>query len=365
MADICEKNRTILKVVDGSILTFEYMAKLSSKLAYSTRLMFKNNLPEGLSYLEEFQPIVYYSTDYEATYRKFENFSYEFVPNSNYLNVTLTPPIPSSVNCEYTFIKVRFKAFINDLDTLNYTLNNEGEFIGEYEGTENISSCIQGDSDSADNIDLCGYCIKKYAFMVTGYSLNVCNNSCTESFNCNSFLENHKEFKEDFIARFLFDTIRGEYGMYITTGEGTKTYINTAVYVMTIKPTKGLNFPTTKEDLKKIKVYLVMDCLNNGIEIDYDDLTIDIDSGNLIIRIPHNVINDDDNTISPCMVSKNILVTIPYSINNCFTSPATIKGSIELIDITDNSVLAYLDRFCLYVNTKCSDIIGVGKFILC
>lgn len=361
MTNLSKKVTPILRVVNGSILTFQCVVRVSSIIANSIIFEFEDSLPEGLSYIEDSEAICY-STDCGSTYTPCDDliFCCCFDDTDNKLQIILgsprspLDPILQSEDYKYIFMKISFKVLVSDISAISSTLINKGEIYGNfwYEDSPGVYDL------PPQCITLCDYLIEEYSFMVAGYSINICNNLCCspiKNLNHSSSLTNYKKFKKDFTAKFLFNALSGDYGDY-----SSKHFKNTAKYVLNIKPTTGIKFPTEALDLEKINV-------STGNQ----DLTFytDIEEDDLIITIPHiGSIDTDpncDTAITCNMSGKPILVTIPYSIDCCITSPCIIEGSIELIDTDSGEILVSLDSFCLCVNTHCSNLIGIGKNVLC
>ncbi|MDO4535816.1 MAG: hypothetical protein Q4B63_08420 [Clostridium perfringens] len=363
MPNICKKNTTTLKVVNGSILTFECIANISNDITNSFILQFTDYLSEGAKYIEDFGVIVSYSTDCGGTYNRLENFDGPSF-DSNELSIIFDQPIPKSIDYDYTLLKINFKALVTNIDTPNCILVNKSTFSS--------FSWLPLDPSDFEKSITSYYLIKKYDFMLAGYSLNICTNSCNSSLKsispCSQCLNSYSlseelRFKKDFNATFLFNAISGDYGIYSDNG----SFTDTAEYVITINPTTNVTFPTTEEDFKKIKISIANSCLCHGTEI--ENIFVEMDDDSLVITIPHigtaNIITDDNTNLNCSIGGKTILITIPCSINECITSPFFIEGSIQLINTVNGDVLASLDSFCLCVNSRCSTLMAVGKNILC
>lgn len=364
MANTLKKVTPTLRIVNNSILTFECAVRVSSIITNSLIFELEDSLPKGLSYIEKSEAISY-STDCGSTYTPCDDLicCCCFDDTDNKLQVILAPPkplvnpIPQSEDYKYIFMKISFKVIVTDVSALSTPLVNKGEVYGDFWYKDS-----QGVYDiPPQSIILCDYLIEKYSFMVAGYSINVCNNFCSlplKAFNNCPSSNNHQKFKEDFTAKFLFNALSGDYGIFDTNNNFTST----CEYTLTIKPTKGIHFPTEPTEFEKIKV-----------SIDNQDIAFnpDIEDNNLLITFLHigtTNTNPNDNTAITCnMVSKPVLVSIPYSIDccSCITSPYIIEGSIDLIDTVSGKILVSLDNFCLCVNTQCSDLIGIGKNVLC
>lgn len=173
-----------------------------------------------------------------------------------------------------------------------------------------------------------------------------------------------KDFTEDFKVKYVFNAINEEY--------------ENAYYILTIKPSIGIEFPTTEEDLKKIKIHVSLNRLCSDFK-DLYSLTPDatIDNSNLIITIPYSKIYKDiTEDINCIIIDIYITVTIPYMIDNCimFTNKQNftcIKGAIDFVTEetissgTTRKTLASLDNFCSCINFSCPNLIGIGKNLLC
>lgn len=386
-----------LKVVEDSILTFECIARLSKDVSSNadiTHLQFKDEFLDGLKYIG-FTLRVFKSTS--CTDCK----SYELIAANSYYAADTADPlliqIPKDAIFDAdapkdTFIKIRFKVSVDDLSALNCKFTNIGEFstINRNPGSDAPTSPVSI-IGSPKNVSLCKSIIEKYDFTVAGYSLNVCDDSCDSCLEavpcgqcfspCDTSLGIFDEnFKQDFTAAFLFPAMNGDYGdIDGLSGTQTGALESTAEYVLTIKPTPGLDFPTCQTDFDKVKVSIASGCLCHGTEIDGIDVTTDGD-GNLVIKIPHIGTFDDTNynddagtpdNATCVMGGKAILVTIPYEIDECTKSPLAIRGSAQLIDTKgdddeeNDETLASIDNFCLCVNTKCSGLTGISKRIFC
>lgn len=362
MAECKTPATNVIKIIDGSILTFECVAKLSNdRPATMAFLQFKDPLTTGLTFYpaeDDFtQVTVSYSTNC-GTYIPFADGDYIPTIDAATQDTPVTfgvdipvENIPKSTTSEYTFVKIKFKVQITDVTALNCNLTNTGTF-----SMLDNNQAVLGSAE----INLCKSVVEEYDFMVAGYSLNVCGDSCgscletvtspcVQSFNsCNN-----SEFREDFTAAFLFTAMNGDYG-------DSDDPTSQANYVITIKSTDGLEFPTREADLEKIKVSIANGCLCHGSEV--NGVTTTAEAGTLKITIPHS-----GTTATGCdMGGKTILVTIPYQIDDCAKSPSTIEGSIQLVTPDTNTpVPASLDNFCLCVNSECSQLMGVRKTLLC
>ena len=347
------ENIPIFKAVNGSILTLQCITELSKNIIDKFIFQFINYLPKGLSYTRNSDVIVSYSTDYGASYNILLNFTGPDI-YENELSIILDPGfLPTdSINSERIFIKVVFKALVNNIDIFNSMVTDEAMLLG-------TSWHPLAFNDFEQKTEL-HFLIEKYDFIVTGYSLNTCSNSCNSSLGLLSPCKDPfnyglalNVYKEDFTATFLFNTLNGSYGKY----DGDN-FINTAAYIITIKPTNGI-----QGNLDGINVFLTDQYLIHKTKI--NNIIKVIDNENLVIIIPHinEVSNDDATNISCNLYDNYILVTIPYSIYDCTALPSIIECSIQLID-TDDNILAFLDKFCLCVNLKCPNLMRIDKNIL-
>ncbi|MDO4535815.1 MAG: hypothetical protein Q4B63_08415 [Clostridium perfringens] len=363
MAECKTPSVNVVKIVNGSILTFECIAKLSNDRPNTMEtLQFIDELQTGLTFYPNITDpdlTVSYSTNCGA----YIPLDPDATPPGYTFTATATDPatltvnipegnIPDSTTSQYTFVKIQFKVQVTDVAALDCNLTNTGTF--------NMLDATPAVIGSAE-VNLCRSIVEEYDFMVAGYSLNVCGDSCSscleavtpcgQSFDsCNGSSDN--EFSEDFTAAFLFTAMNGDYGD--PTDPDSQ-----ANYVITIRPTEGFEFPTTPADLDGIKVSIASGCLCHGSEI--ETATATVEGGNLVITIPHN-----GTTATGCdMGGKTILVTIPYQIDDCAESPSTIEGSIQLIAPGSTTPTPSLDNFCLCVNSECSQLMGVRKTILC
>lgn len=345
MTNSSRKVIPILRVIDGSILTFECVITVSSIIDNSIIFELEDSLPRGLSYINDSE-VISYSTDCGATYISYNDLIYCccFDTTDNKLQIILASPrpslnpLPESGYNKYIFVKINFKVIVNSLSTLGSILINTGEIYGNFWYQDAI-----GVYDlPPKGIILCDYLIEKYSFIVIGYSLNVCD-SCLKNLNYS------KEFEKDFTAIFSFNALSGDYGTFDINNKFTPT----SKYVLTIRPTKGIRFPINLTDLENIEVSI------DKISLYFN---AQIDDNNLIITIPHvNTITTSNDNFG----CKLITVTIPYEIYHCVPSPYIIKGSIELIDTDNNKILSSLHSFCLCVNTQCSDLIEIRENLLC
>lgn len=349
MTTTCKQNVSTLKVVDGSIVTFECIAKVPNDIAHTLILEFEYSLPSGLSYIEKEDFVTTsYSVDSGITYNNITPDVCSFYNNTLYL--ILDEPLPISTYYEHILIKVNFKVLVKDRSALSSTLG-KGIFYGYYYHPMVISDI----SDQSINFD--EYTIEKYNFMVTGYSLNIHDNFCcsnlksSTSYPINCY--DYDKLKKIFFASFSFNALNSNYS-YDGENDPSK---DTAQYTITIKPTAGLKFPTSKEDLEKIKVSIASDFLCHGTLI--KTINAYIDNKNLVIEILH--IDTIVNTDKDCTANNNILVSIPYEIGNCTLSPFFIQGSIRLDDIHLGKNLAFLDKFCLYINIESSELTGINQ----
>ena len=370
MAESCCQ---VIKALNNSILTFECIAKLSNDRPNDLEsIRFEDTLEDGLE--------IFPSTDYT----NFLEISYSTNCGGSYTELSLTNPdittsyadntlavnvptdsIPTSLNYDYTFIKIKFPVRITNIDLFECEIIN----IGEFSMHSIIEPLNQDDSriGSIAEVELCQAIITEYDITVAGYSLNASSASCSSCLQtispctspCIGSTSCTEKFTEDFTAAFLFNAINGDYGYF-----DDPNFVDTGEYIITIPSTNGVKFPTTNCDLEKVKISIASGCLCHGTTI--DDINVTCSNGSLVITIPHT---GTDNFDTCDMGGKFILVTIPYEIDDCTESPVSITGSIEFKGTTTagtpSTTLASLDNFCLCVNTGDSQLMGVRKTILC
>lgn len=321
----------VSELVDGSIVTFQCIEEIPNDIVSTLLLKFEYSLSEGLGYIEKINSVtVSYSTDSGNTYNDLNYDVCSFYMNTLYL--ILDKPISKSVDYDYILLKIDFKVLVKNINSLSSTLG-KGSFLGYY-----YHPMLINDIED-ENVAFDDFPVEKYNFMVAGHSLNIDYNS--------------KQSQKTFFASFSFNALASNYG--------NDKLIDTAEYIITIKPTNGIKFPTTEEELKKIKASIASSCSCHGPLI--EDIYPSIKDGDLIIKIPHKAIYEIDNN---CLINNNdILVSIPYEIYDCTLSPFFIQGSISLMDTSQGKNLASLDNFCLYVNVNNSNIIATGENVLC
>ncbi len=331
-----------LEVLEGSILTFEAVAKLSKHIIGLNRFAFNDYLQTGLEIPNHLQTVkAYFSADNGITYTLFNNptLLYYLSPFGYYLGVTIAS---TDIVSYPILIKITFPVKIYDLNkflTANITsknpkptLTNTGTFYAQYKNTDIIGKAVDVILDAIP--------IEEYSLKVSGYSINIC--PTTNNFN----------------AKLCFNCINSKY---------TGTSINNSVnYILTLKSTNGIYFDSTitKDDIR----ISTSCCGKNNQEIfDFSIDTTKLTTDGLIIIIPYKT--EADSTTNPPIINmcgKSILISIPYNIDatsSCNLKSIPIEGSIEFTDGTNT--LAKLNNFIFYVNVDCGNLIGIGKSVLC
>ncbi|MDO4535817.1 MAG: hypothetical protein Q4B63_08425 [Clostridium perfringens] len=363
-----------IQVLKNSILTFQSTVKVSTTSLTTDKvcLRFTDILQDGLifvnSHLTSIVNVgsveVWYSTDYEATpYKQLEilknydrNLIINYFINLSTDNELIVYILPSGIEimkqadslCRSIFIKITFKAQVNNLTTLGKTLDNKGVFT--LVEMPNITSPPIIPISKNAKVQLSMPYIDHYSPMVLGYSISVYRPAST------------------FNAKLCFNALNGAYGDDTNPGVLVDT-----CYILTIKPTAGLTFPTpSKKGVATIpKIHIYADCfLPNGTnELTALNITYKVVQGNLQITIPYT---DSVNTNQYISLSgKFISVNIPYNINdyNLYTNKNTyIEGSIKFINNSnpkDPVTLASLNHFRLCVNFEYPELMGVSEIIFC
>lgn len=224
----------VSELVDGSIVTFQCIEEIPNDIASTLLLKFEYSLSEGLGYIEKVNSVTAsYSTDSGNTYKDLICDVCSFYMNTLYL--ILDKPISKSVDYDYILLKIDFKVLVKNINSLSSTLG-KGSFLGYY-----YHPMLINDIED-ENVAFDEFPVEKYNFMVAGHSLNI--------------YYNPKQSQKTFFASFSFNTLASNYGYYNEEGK----FIDKAEYIITIKPTNGIKFPTTEEELKKIKVSIASKC---------------------------------------------------------------------------------------------------------
>lgn len=316
-----------IQVLEGSTLTFQCTSQISTTTlpAALDTFTFTDKIQDGLTYATTPDVVVEYSTTGNPNSWTAWTITTDYIVTApvapdNTLTIDIEEPSVAAAKGANPnlFVRVTFSVTVDNLTTLGNTLNNIGVFTMVDAGGAALSRAVP--------VALEPTTIQEYNLMVGGYSLSVCGDAGT-TFN----------------AKYCFNTLNGGY--------------DGANYVLTIKPTTGLGFPT---DLTTITAYTDCCSPDETNQVPAANVTSRIDAnGNLVITIPH-----DDEVCGSCLA-----VVIPYTLTDCascINTATCIEGSIDLTNPNDaNNPLASLEQICLCVNFNCGNLIAGSKILLC
>ena len=323
-----------VRVLKGSVLTFESEVQICNSITDLARLQFRDILQGGLKVTNAEVNLTINNTSSTAT---------ATISETNNPEDTITVEIPAAnLGNDYPVtVKVKFQATVNDLDALLENADdptNTGKLTntGTFTALNNTDACI----GKPATVTLADTNVEEYSPKVSGYSITVCPS------------ENDAKFE----AKLCLNTICGEY--------------KNGQYVLTITAPDGITFYQT--DQNKIKAYTGCCCTSNPIIINTTQPVPLVDNTKIAIitikdteirKSQKNDINDSFNNISiyvPCKFEN--------STTTCTKDYLIITGSIEFQDTTNPNIpitLVKLKNFALYINIDHGNVIGIGKTILC
>ena len=324
-----------VRVLKGSILTFESEVQICNPTTQLNSLQFEDTLQSGLKVVNNGDAT---KANVDVSVGTFIILSIEgTITTDTNTNVdTLTVDIPKT-DLDNTYpitVKVKFQATVDDLDKLLENaakLTNTGIFTALDDANQAIGKPA--------TVTLADTNVEEYSPEISGYSITVCPS------------ENDGKFE----AKLCLNTICGDY----TDGK----------YVLDITAPDGISFyeDATSTPPAAVESYTGCCCKSTKIEMATPPV-ISADNKTVTITITHDEVdvaleNDTDDSCN-----NNISVYIPCKFDNtasaCTNEPLIINGSMKFTDNTDNT-LAELKNFGLYVNVDCGNLVGVSKTILC
>lgn len=330
-----------VRVLKGSILTFESEVQICNSITSLENLQFTDTLQSGLKVVNNGDAT---KADVEVLVGTLITVSIEGAIttdiNTNIDTLTVDIPKDNLGNDYPVTVKVKFQATVDDLDKLLENADdptNAGKLTntGTFTALDNAGASI----GKPATVTLADTNVEEYSPEVSGYSITVCPS------------ENDAKFE----AKLCLNTICGDY----TDGK----------YVLDVTAPDGISFyeDATSTPPAAVESYTGCCCKSTKIEMPTSPV-ISADNKTVTITITHDEVdvaleNDTDDSCN-----NNISVYIPCKFDNaasaCTNEPLIINGSMKFTDNADNT-LAELKNFALYVNVDCGNLVGVSKTILC